>query len=304
MIFDKLWKIVVSVSVALTLIGVVTYFVTRETRRTMTRLMEDIAREVTQEFARELPRTRDVNTALFLVAGRGPRDEEEQFRDMLTRAVEATSKYRLVTWEDVTEQLGSSWIGKVVSELGLTPGQPPNTFERAVKAVPHLYTANVQIDGILFVDVVEFTEGPDQDGFGARITLQGKLCSLNDKGAPSQVTDMPKVSQAIESVLDPRYVSYRISEQSLIARFVLWFVVAAGLPWAGIGLVRRVLKRRRNELNGLLLAGFTLADLALFWVLILALGTGAGSVAGLLVTAALMGYYNYDAMDYIGRRLL
>lgn len=304
MIFDKLWKIVVSVSVALTLIGVVTYFVTRETKRTMTPLMEDIAHDVTQEFARELPRTRDVNTALFLVAGRGPRDEEEQFRDMLTRAVEATSKYRLVTWDEVTDQLGESWIGKVVSELGLTPGQQPNSFERAVKAVPHLFTANVQIDGILFVDVAEFTEGPDQDGLGARITLQGKLCSLTDKGAAKQVTETPKVSQAIESALDPRYVSYRISQQSLIGRFVVWFIIAAGLPWAGIGVVRRVVKMRKNELNGLLLAGFTVADLVVFWVLVLALGTTTGSLAGLLFTAALMGYYNYDAMDYIGRRLL
>lgn len=304
MIFDKLWKIVVSVSVALTLIGVVTYFVTRETKRTMTPLMYDIARDVTQEFARELPRTRDVNSALFLVSGRGPRDEEEQFREMLTRSVEATSKYRLVTWDEVTDQLGESWIGKVVSELGLTPGQAPNSFDRAVKAVPHLYTANVQFDGILFVDVAEFTEGPDQDGLGAKIALHGKLCSLTDKGAPKEVTDGPKVSQSIESSLDPRYVSYRISQQSLIGRFVLWFVVAAGLPWAGIGVVRRVAKLRKNEANGLLLAAFTVADLLVFWFLVLALGTTAGSVAGLLVTAALMGYYNYDAMDYIGRRLL
>lgn len=301
MIFDKLWKIVVSVSVALTLIGVVTYFVTRETKRTMTPLMYDIARDVTQEFARELPRTRDVNTALFLVAGRGPRDEEEQFRDMLTRAVEATSKYRLTTWQDITEQLDETLVGRFLSEVGLAPGQAPNSLDRAVKAVTHLERAGIALDGILFVDVVEFTEGPDQDGLGAKIALDGKLYSLKEKKV---VGDGPEVSQSIESAFDPRYVSYRVSQQSLIGRFVLWFLVAAGLPWAGIGVVRRVVKLRKNELNGLLLAAFTVADLLVFWFLVLALGTNPGSLAGLLFTAALMGYYNYDAMDYIGRRLL
>lgn len=301
MIFDKLWKIVVSVSVALTLIGVVTYFVTREAKRTMTPLMHDIARDVTQAFARDLPRSRDVNTALFLVAGRGPRDEEEQFRDMLTRAVEATAKYRLTTWADITDQLGETAVGTFLLEVGLTPGQAPNTMDRAVKAVAHLERAGIALDGILLVDVTEFTEGPDQDGLGAKIALDGKLYSLKEKKV---VSDGPTVSQAIESALDPRYVSYRISQQSLIGRFVLWFIVAAGLPWAGIGLVRRVVKARKNELNALLLVGFTVADLLVFWVLVLALGATAGSLAGLLVTAALMGYYNYDAMDYIGRRLL
>lgn len=301
MIFDKLWKIVVSVAVALTLIGVVTYFVTRETKRTMTPLMYDIARDVTQAFARDLPRTRDVNTALFLVAGRGPRPEEEQFRDMLTRAVTATSKYRLTTWDDITEQLDETLVGRFLSEVGLAPGQAPNSMERAVKAVTHLERAGIALDGILFVDVVEFTEGPDQDGLGARISLDGSLYSLKEKKV---VVAPVKVSRAIDSALDPRYVSYRISQQSLIGRFILWFVLAAGLPWAGIGVVRRVVKSRKNELNAALLVGFTAADLLVFWLLVLALGTTAGSLAGLLVTAALMGYYNYDAMDYIGRRLL
>ncbi|MCW8140909.1 MAG: hypothetical protein KIT58_18560 [Planctomycetota bacterium] len=301
MIFDKLWKIVVSVAVVAALIGVVAYFATRETRRTMTPLMHGIARDVTQAFARDLPRSRDVNTALFIVAGRGPRDEEQQFQDMLFRAVEGTSKYRLTTWDDVKRQLGETWTGEVISKLGLTPGQAPSDLDRAVRAVTHLEKANIIIDGILFVDVAEFTEGPDKDGLGARIALKGQLYSLQDKKV---VADGPKVSEGVESALDPRYVSYRISQQSLIGRFLLFFILAAGLPWAGIGVVRRVVKMRRNEMNGLLLAGFTAADLLLFWVVVLALGTSGTSLFGLLVVAGLMGYYNFDAMDYIGRRLL
>lgn len=301
MIFDKLWKIVVSVAVALTLIGVVTYFVTREPKRQMTPLMEDLARDATQEFARELPRARDVNKALFLVSGRGPRDEEDQFRDMLTRAVEGTSKYKLETWDHITEQLDETLVGRFLSEVGLTPGEAPSNMDRAIKAVTKLEHAGIEVDGILFVDVVDFTEGPDQDGYGAKISLDGKLYSLKEKKIVSQG---PKVTHAIDSALDPRYVSYRISQQTLIGRFLLWFILSAGLPWFSIAVVRRVHKTRRNELIGTLLAVFTLADLFLFWVLVLALGASGAALGGLLFTAALMGYYNYDAMDYIGRRLL
>lgn len=301
MIFDKLWKIVVSVAVALTLIGVVTYFVTREPKREMTPLMYDLAHDATQEFARELPRARDVNRALFLVAGRGPRDEEDQFRQMLTRAVEGTSKYRLETWDHITEQLNETLMGRFLAETGLTPGQSPSNIDQAIKAINRLEHAGIEVDGILFVDVIDFTEGPDQDGYGAKIALDGKLYSLKDKKIVSQG---PKVTHAIDSALDPRYISYRISQQTIVGRFLLWFLLSAGLPWASIAVVRRVHKTRKNELLGTLLAMFTLSDLFLFWVLVLALGTTGASLGALLFTAALMGYYNYDAMDYIGRRLL
>lgn len=301
MIFDKLWKIVVSVAVAVTLIGVVTYFVTRETKRQLTPLMEKLAQNVCADFARELPRSREINTALFLVAGRGPRDEEEQFRDMLEDTVQATSKYRLESWERINDRLGETLVGRFLQETGLAPGEAPRTLEQASRVVHRLGDAGFAIDGILFVDIVDFTEGPDQDGLGAKITLDGRLYSVKEKKI---VTEPTKVSAAIDSALDPRYVGYKISQQSIILRFLGWFILSAGLPWVGIGVMRAVLKKRRNELNGLLLVLLTLVDLALFWLLVLALGTSGGAFAGLLLTAALMGYYNYDAMDYIGRRLL
>jgi hypothetical protein len=301
MIFDKLWKIVVSVAVAMMLIGVVTYFVTRETKRELTPLMHALAQKVTGDFAQELPRSREVNTALFLVAGRGPRDEEDQFRQMLEDTVQATSKYRLESWERINDQLGETLVGRFLQETGLAPGEPPRTLDQASRVVHRLGDAGFSIDGILFVDIVEFTEGPDQDGLGAKISLDGRLYSVKEKKI---VTEPTKVSEAIESSLDPRYVGYKISQQSIIVRFLGWFVLSAGLPWAGIALIRAILKRRRNELNGALLVTLTLADLAIFWLLVLALGTSGGAIAGLLLTAALMGYYNYDAMDYIGRRLM
>jgi hypothetical protein len=300
-IFDKLWKIVVSVAVAATLIGTVVYFATRETKRQMTPLMKDLAKAATSEFARELPRDRSVNTALFLVSGRGPRDEEDEFREMLTHAVEGTSKYRLETWDRITDQLDETLVGRFLTETGLAPGQSPQRMDQAIKVVTRLEHAGIAVDGILFVDVAEFTEGPDQDGLGARIKLDGSLYSLKEK----KTTKAPTINHEIASALDPRYVSYRITQQTIIGRFLLWFVLACGLPWLCIGLVRKVVKTRRNELNGALLVGFTLVDLLLFWFLVLAMNFfGAGPLTGLLLTAALMGYYNYDAMDYIGRKLL
>lgn len=301
MIFDKLWKIVVSIAVAATLIGLVAWFVSREPKREMTKLMHDLAKAATAEFARELPRDRTVNTALFLVAGRGHRDEERQFHDMLTDAVNASAKYRLETWDDITSRLEKTLVGRFLQETGLAPGEAPVTVDQAIKAVNYLERANIIVDGILFVDVVEFTEGPDQDGLGARIRLDGSLYSLKEK----KTTKAPPITHEITSALDPRYVSYRVSEQSIVLRFLVWFVAACALPWVCIALVRRVVKTRKNELNAALLVGFTLVDLVLFWFLILALNFfGAGPITALLLTAGLMGYYNYDAMDYIGRRLL
>jgi hypothetical protein len=300
-IFDKLWKIVTSIAVAALLIGTVVYFATRETKRQMTPLMEDLAKAATAEFARELPRDRSVNTALFLVSGRGPRDEEDQFREMLEDAVQRTSKYRLETWERITDQLDKTLVGRFLQETGLAPGQSPQRLDQAIKVVTRLEHAGIAIDGILFADIIEFTEGPDQDGLGARIKLEGSIYGLKEK----KVTKGPTINHEITSALDPRYVSYRVSQQTIIGRFLLWFVLACGLPWICIALVRKVVKSRKNELNAALLVGFTVVDLVLFWFLVLAMNFfGAGPLTGLLLTAALMGYYNYDAMDYIGRRLL
>src|SRR5688572_25155334 len=104
----------------------------------MTPLMEDLAKAATAEFARELPRDRNVNTALFLVSGRGPRDEEDQFREMLEDAVQRTAKYRLETWENITDQLDKTLVGKFLQETGLTPGQAPQRLDQAIKVVTRL----------------------------------------------------------------------------------------------------------------------------------------------------------------------
>jgi hypothetical protein len=131
-IFDKVWKLVVSVIVTSALIGVITYFATREPKREMTKLMYDLAEASSTEFADKLPRARDVDKVLFIVAGRGHRDEEQQFRDILTAKVQSTGKYRLRTWKDIKDDLNETILGQILQKLGMTTEQGPDTLERAV----------------------------------------------------------------------------------------------------------------------------------------------------------------------------
>ncbi len=302
-IFDKMWKFALSSLILSVVVGTVVYFVTRETPRKMTPLMHELAVSASRRVAQDLPRARDVNGVLLIVAGRGQRDEEVQFRDMVTDQITATSKYRVRTWKDVTGQLEQSLLGRFLTETGLAPGEAPTTIERADKVLRRLEAANAvsDVDGVLLVDVVDFTEGPSQDGLGARVEVEAKLWGMK---ASKVLAESGRVVEAVESALDLRYVRYSISQTTLLGRFFLWFALSALLPWGGIGLVRLVVRKRRNDLNVAMLALFTVLSLALFWVLVLALGTGGGSLVALLLVAGVMGYYHYDACDYIGRRLL
>ena len=47
-----------------------------------------------------------------------------------------------------------------------------------------------------------------------------------------------------------------------------------------------------------------LVDVALAWVFLTGFSTGGMAIFGLLLVTGMMGYYNYDATDYIERRLL
>lgn len=300
MIVDKLWKIVLSSVLATALIGGITYWATRETPKEMTPLAYELSVSATSEFARRIPRAQEVKTCLLIVSTRGPADQAQQLREMLVDAVDASGKYRLRTWNDVTKELGSNIFGQITSKLGLTPGEEPGSLQAAVSAAEFASTANVELDGILMVDS-NLLEGNDDDGFGTKVTLEGTLWGLKAKKA---LAEPVKVHEEITSRLDGRYVSYVIGRQSVLLRLFLWFLAAAGLPWVCIAIVRTVVKKKDNVLNIGMLAVFTILDLLLFWVLVLAIGGGMGTVLALLLVGGLMGYYNYDACDYIERRLL
>ena len=300
--FEKLWKFLVGLLVIGLVAGLVMWFMNREDRREMTPLMHELATEASAEFATRLPRVQTINTTLVLVTGRGNRDEELQFREMVLDGVVRSDKYRVRTWDSVQKVLeGGDWYTSFLQKSGLVPGVAPTTIEQASKALEWLDRANVVIDGVLLIEVTHFTEGPHQTGLGATIGLDAQIWSRTKKQI---VETVPPVKKSIDSAWDLRYLSYAMSQQSLILRFLGFFVVACGLPWALIQVVRMVLRRRDNVANASLIVGLTLADLALAWVLLFAFGGGGLTIFGLIVFAGLMGYYNYDAVEYIGRRLL
>ncbi|RMG14088.1 MAG: hypothetical protein D6731_10820 [Planctomycetota bacterium] len=296
----KAWKILGVLALVGVLGGVLAYVGYRPERE-MTALMQQVAEVVEREFKDKLPRVRKIDRMLILIPGRSPRPEERQFREQLLDTVVRSDKYSLITWDEVEERLrGKQWT-RILTELGMMPGEVPQTLEAAKQAMKQLDRANLEIDGVLFIEVTEFYEGDDEDGFGAKIGVKGTVWS---RAEGAVVAEVPPIVEAIDSRWDLRYLQHAMGRQSLFWRLPLWLLLVCGLPWGLIQVVRAVLKRRSNGLNAALLATFTLFDIALAWPLLLGFGVGPGSLVGLIFVLLVAGYYNYDALDYIERRLL
>ncbi|MCA8924060.1 MAG: hypothetical protein KDD82_19780 [Planctomycetes bacterium] len=301
--FDKVWKVVLMVGILAAVVGGIVYLSSGEDRREMTDLMKDVAELTEVEFREALPRVRDVNALFLIVSGRSDRDEEVQFEERLAEAVKKSSKYKVIDWSAVREFEDSTWLGTIYAKLNIIDtSRPPSTFEKAVTVVETLYEkANFETDGLLWVDVTQFDEGKDGDGLGSRVGVAAKIYSLKRKEV---VAEVPEISHGIESPWDLRYIRYRIGQSSILLRFLAWFVVSITLPWALIQVVRAVVKKKNNQLNIALLGALTLTSMLVAWTLLAALGTGFGAWLTVLTVGGLMGYYNYDACDYIERRLL
>jgi hypothetical protein len=100
LILDKLYKVGIVVLAAGSLAGVIGYFM-KESPREMPPVLKELSTEVAEEFAKELPRDRDVNELLLLVLQRGNRDEENEFKETLKRKVKDSGKYKVKNWDDV-----------------------------------------------------------------------------------------------------------------------------------------------------------------------------------------------------------
>lgn len=301
--FDKLWKIVVMLGIVAGVIGLIVWLASGEERREMTDLMKDITAVTGSEFREALPRVRDCNALFLIVSGRSDRDEELQFEELLTEAVKKSSKYKVIDWSAVEEFEESTWLGTLYAKLNIIDTRhPPQTYDKAVQVVQTLYEkANFETDGLLWVEVTQFDEGKHGDGLGSRVGVAAKIYSIK-KG--EVVAEVPEISHGIESPWELRYIRYRIHQSSLVLRFLGWFIVSVCLPWGSIQLVRKVVKKKNNQLNLALLGALTLTSMLLAWVLLSGLGTGFSAWLTVIVVGGLMGYYNYDACDYIERRLL
>jgi hypothetical protein len=295
--FDKVWKIFLMVVVTGLLIGTVGYFVTRPPVRKMGAALSLVADSTIEQFSSSIPVESDMNHVLFLIVQRRERDEEVQFRNQLAERVKDKAQYHVKTWDDILKML-PTWAEWANKELPGTPGnEPPDTIEDARKAVRFLAVSNVKIDGVILARVTQFEQG--DHGLNSRITIEGEIHDLKS----SKRRELPKVTDGIDSSMDYRYLSNRIAEMSFFARFLGWFVVAAGMPFLLKSPIAALTSKRRNELNASLLGGLTLLDVFLGWVLIASLGYGWGSVLVLALLAAGMGWYNHDAVEYIDTHL-
>jgi hypothetical protein len=291
-------KIGIGAAVLGLVVGLVLYL-TRDKERELPPVLQDLSVAVASEFAEKLPRTRDVNDLLMIVPRRGnPRDEEKRFRTLLKDKITTARKYNVRDWDNVKADLNDTTLGKIFKETGLVPGDDPKNLDEAKKVLKWLAKSNVNFDGVLVINISDFQEG--EAGYGAKVACDGAIYSV---AAEKEVAKVPTVAEGVDSRLNYIYLHHTIAEVNWFGRFLGWFLVAAGLPFGLIQLVRAVVQKRKNELNMILLAGFTVFDVVLAWTLVSALAVGTGTIVFLVILAAAMGYYNYDAMDYIERRL-
>ncbi len=295
---DKIFKIVGGF-VVLGLVVALIIWLTRDGKRELPPVLNSLSTEVAVEFAEKLPRNRQVNDLLLILPRTGNiRDEELGFRDLLKSEIMKAKKYNVRDWDDVKKKLDDTFLGKALVGIGLAPGEEPKNVQHAVDLLKWIAKANQTFDGVLVVNVKEFQEG--QNGLGARVTVDAEIYGV---AAAKTIENVPAVTRSVDSVLNYTYLHHRIESQSIFLRFFGWFLVAATLPFALIQVVRAVVTKRKNELNLAMIGGFTLLDVILAWILISALSFGIGTVIFLVILLAGMGYYNYDACDYIERRL-
>ncbi len=296
---DKIVKIVGGVLVLGLVVGLVAWL-THDGKRQLPPVLKELSDEVALEFAEKLPRNRQVNDLLVIVPRSGnQRDEEIRFREILKDRIIEARKYNVQDWTDVKKKVDDGKLTHFLNDmLGLVPGDDPKNLEQAKKVLDWLAKANMTFDGVLVVNIQEFEEG--DDGLHAKVAVTGDIYGV---AAGKTIETVPPVVRSVDSVFNYTYLHHRLESMSLVLRFLGWFLVAATLPFALIQLVRAVVTRRKNELNLALVAVFTGFDVLLAWILISAISVGLGSGLFVLVLTALMGYYNYDACDYIERRL-
>lgn len=297
--FDKLWKIIVGIIALSLVVGVIVWLATRETPRKMTPLMHQLSTDASKELAKQLPRRDDVNSVLLLITGPQSRDEQQQFAEMLFDDVIRSAKYDCKTWKDAKKVIDETIRGWLYKKFNLVPGVAPTTMKVAIPVIERLEEANYPVDGVLLVRIKRFDEGPDASGLGAKIEVDAEIYSRTSK----KTIKVDPVTREISSAWDRRYLAHVMDQQSIFWRFPVWLIVCCGLPWALIQVVRWILAKRSNGANIALLVALTLVDVGLAWVLLFEFGVGGGTIFGLLVVTLMMGYYNFDATDYIERKL-
>jgi len=184
------------------------------------------------------------------------------------------------------EVLHETFVGNLMRELGIDT-KPVTTLDEAVKA-----GKKMGVSGVVFGEVAEFT----RDKVSSAIRLDLRLAKV-DTGeavfAESFAAREPPVAASVAGV------SHAIRASSAIKRILIWLAAAAIMPLLLIPPIKHFLEQESNALNFALLAGLTLFDLALAFVLI-GLVLFQWLPALLLVASAVGGgVYNYWLLSTI-----
>lgn len=295
-----------SIIVALLIGGGLTYYLVKdEPKREMSKVLEQLSIQTARELAQKLPRLKGFEDVL-VVPIVGGRDEDTQLKDIINNEVAFVRKYSMKNWDDIRKKLedGPFW-GQMISKIGLVEEEPPKTLKQAEDAAGMLGRTGMKLDGVLIIRG-EMDEGPNKDALGANVKLTAIFYDLDENDNATELIDESvSAENGIKSVWNLLYLTNKLESFGFFSRFLLWIIFVCFQPWALINLCRAVIRRKKNEWNMGLLATFTLLDTALAWPLLMTMIIpGLMGIVFLIIIAGISGYYNYDAMDYIERRLL
>lgn len=301
-ILSKIWKpflIILGVGA----IGLLCYwYFSQEYKRELSPVMEELSIRTSRELAHKVPRIQNIEN-LLVVPVVGGRHEDQHLKNIVVDAIARKRKYTIYTWEGLKEDLegGSLWQ-QAIDQMGFVSEHPPKNIAQGKQAAKVLKKANLNIDGILFVKCL-FDQGPRDDNLGAIIELKGTLYDIN-KDKKVEKTLYSK--QEIDSTWNRLYLTHKLQSINFFVRFIMWCLIAFAPPWAFMGLTRWILKKRNNNWIVTYLIIIILIGVASSWPLLMSLGAllDFGTIFFFLILAGAVAKVNYDALDYIERRLL
>jgi hypothetical protein len=282
--------------------GLTYYFLGSAPKRELNAVMKELSIKTAKQLSQELPRIQSLEDVL-VVSIVGGRDEDKRLQNIINDEVANVRKYTIKDWPYVKKRLASGPLfGQALEKLGFIDDSPPKSLEQAIGVIPLLRKSNIKIDGVLIIKG-EFDQGKSDDALGASVKMTARFFDMKKK---EELKDKQVVVRnGIDSAWNLLYLTHKLDSYGFFARFLLWVLVVCLQPWIFINLCRMVIKSRRNDLNAILLGGFTFVDTALAWPLLMTLVIpGLLGVTFLVIIAGITAYYNYDAMDYIDRRLL
>lgn len=178
------------------------------------------------------------------------------------------------------EVLHETFIGKLMRELGIDE-HPVTRLDEAVKAGKQM-----GVSGVVFGNVPEFTS--DQHSASVRLNLRVANVKTGEAVfADSFAQREPPSPASLEGI------RHSVLATAVIQRVIIWLAFAVLLPLVLVSFIKHLLTKESNAVNFAMLAGLTLADLAVAFLL-------CGLVVltwlpGLAIVAAAVagGAYNY-----------